>query len=107
MSNTLTLLGDATLYDVEALYVQIQSFLAAHLAKADQLILDLGQLQSIDASFLQLLLALRLDNSIPKNKLKIINLSDDAREKAKAKQGLAAHNQFAAYEAAMNAYLDK
>jgi len=84
MSNTLTLLGDATLYDVEALYGQIQSFLAAQLAKADQLILDLGQLQSIDASFLQLLLALRLDNSIPKHKLKIINLSDDAREKAKA-----------------------
>lgn len=84
MSNTLTLLGDATLYDVETLYGQIQSFLTSNLAQADQLILDLGQLQSIDASFLQLLLALRLDNTIPKNKLKIINLSNDAKEKAKA-----------------------
>jgi ABC-type transporter Mla MlaB component len=84
MSNTLTLLGDATLYDVEALYGQIQSFLAANLAQADQLILDLGQLQSVDASFLQLLLSLRLDNTIPKNKLKIINVSNDIKEKAKA-----------------------
>lgn len=84
MSNTLTLLGDATLYDIEALYDQIQDFLAAHLAKEEQLTLDLGQLQSIDASFLQLLLALRLDHTIAKNKLKITNLSNEGKEKAKA-----------------------
>lgn len=43
----------------------------------------------------------------PKSKSIFKSGKESATQKVKAKQGLAAHTQFAAYEAAMNAYLDK
>lgn len=43
----------------------------------------------------------------PKSKSLFKTGKESTTQKAKAKQGLAVHNQFAAYEAAMNAYLDK
>ena len=84
MSNTLTLLVNATLYDVESLCAQIKKFIEEGVSHADTLMIDLSQVQSVDNSFLQLLLAVKLDPSYPKGKIKIINFSFETQEKIEA-----------------------
>ena len=84
MSNTLTLLGDATLYDVENLCAQIKEFIEEGVNHADALIIDLSQVQSVDTSFLQLLLAVKIDPSYSKEKIKIVNFSPETQEKIEA-----------------------